>query len=516
MGNVVGIDLGTTFSAIARINGYGFPEIVTVGDDNERMIASILYFSSSGTTFVGRRAIKAFREEKDDTRLVELVKKYMGENILPLVENGQYKGPRLIDGKEWRPSDLSAILLARMKKDFEAQFGPIDQCVISVPAYFDEVRRQATVQAATKAGLPVLGIVNEPTAAALLYAKEFSITGKTLVFDLGGGTFDVTVLNIRQPDVDILASRGDRNLGGSDFDQMILNDSLTRNERNIKLAPFDQILLRWEAEDIKKTLSAKTTVKGQNFGYNYEISRGLFESLIEPYFSKIEMLIEEVIDESKLSFSKIDNIILVGGSSRIPLVTSLIKRLFKKEPIKLGNMDEAVALGAAIHGGIKVASSNENRHLLTPKAIKELSSIRLKDVANHSYGTLAIKFNEEQQKDEQAYFIIIPKNTKLPVQETKRFYTRIENQLEVDISVYQGEDLESPESNRKIYDGVMKVPGNRPKGQPFDITYIYDENQMMKCIFLDVNSGKKEEIDLSLNKQDDDINNSEIDEYLDF
>jgi molecular chaperone DnaK (HSP70) len=263
-------------------------------------------------------------------------------------------------------------------------------------------------------------------------------------------------------------------------------------------------------------LSAKTTVKGQNFGYNYEISRGLFESLIEPYFSKIEMLIEEVIDESKLSFSKIDNIILVGGSSRIPLVTSLIKRLFKKEPIKLGNMDEAVALGAAIHGGIKVASSNENRHLLTPKAIKELSSIRLKDVANHSYGTLAIKFNEEQQKDEQAYFIIIPKNTKLPVQETKRFYTRIENQLEVDISVYQGEDLESPESNRKIYDGVMKVPGNRPKGQPFDITYIYDENQMMKCIFLDVNSGKKEEIDLSLNKQDDDINNSEIDEYLDF
>jgi molecular chaperone DnaK len=254
MGNVVGIDLGTTYSAISKINQYGAPEIVTVGDNAERMIASILYFGSDKTTYVGKAAIDRLEIEKDQSKFVKLVKRYMGEDYFPFE----------IEGKKWTPSELSGILLARMKKDFEAQYGKIDKCIISVPAYFDEKRRQATMQAGKLAGLPVIGIVNEPTAAALLYAKEFKVKGTSLVFDLGGGTFDVTLLKINYPNIEILASEGDRDLGGARFDELIKKHGEEKVGKQFWVNPqkqdekeFDEKMTDLAAEEIKKVLSRK-------------------------------------------------------------------------------------------------------------------------------------------------------------------------------------------------------------------------------------------------------------------
>ena len=271
MGNVVGIDLGTTYSAISRINQYGAPEIVTVGDQNERMIASILYFGSDKTTYVGKSAVDRLKLEMDQSKLVKLVKRFMGEDYYPFE----------IEDKKWTPSELSGILLAKMKEDFEEQYGKIDKCIITVPAYFDEKRRQATMQAGKLAGLPVIGIVNEPTAAALLYAKEFKVKGISLVFDLGGGTFDVTLLKIKYPNIEVLSSEGDRDLGGARFDEMIkkfgeekLGKEFWMKNKKPDEKYFHEYMTDLESEQLKKILSNKEKASGVgNFGVDFSISR---------------------------------------------------------------------------------------------------------------------------------------------------------------------------------------------------------------------------------------------------
>jgi molecular chaperone DnaK len=509
MGNVVGIDLGTTYSAISRINQHGVPEIVTTGDDSERMIASVIYFSEDGKTYLGKSAIKLASVEKDTNRLVRLVKRYMGEDYYP----------NEIVGKKWKPSDLSAVLLAKMKSDYEAQFGKIDKCVISVPAYFDEKRRQATVDAGIKAGLPVAGIVNEPTAAALMYAKEFSVRGKTLVFDLGGGTFDVTLLDIQYPNVNILASQGDPFLGGADFDQIIVKEAENINGGSIKLSSnklFDEFLLNLEAEDLKKTLSRIDKAKGVGaLGKNFEISRTRFEALIKDKFVKIEMLIETVLEEAQLNPEDIENILLVGGSSRIPLVTKLIKNIFDKEPLKLGNVDEAVALGASIYCGLKVANDSQLASLLSKKALTELKQMKLNEVCTFAYSTASLELNEATGEHELKTSVIIPKNTKIPAKFTQTFYTAVSNQKSIKVRVLQG-DGEYPNGVVEIHAEEMDLPPGRPSNQPIEITYEYDENSIMKCTFKDVNSGTIKIVDLKMDKSSILKKDDDFEAYLDF
>ncbi len=246
MANIVGIDLGTAYSGLAHLNAVGKPEIVP-NAEGERITRSAIYIDGNRIE-VGEEAINA-AIDIDEDKLVQWVKRHMEKPVFP----------ERVDGREWSPSELSSFVLKKLKNDAEIKIGPIQDVVITVPAYFDEVRRQATIRAGELAGLNVIGIVNEPTAAAIYYAKEHSIRGKSLIFDLGGGTFDVTIADVNGLDIDILTSRGNHELGGHDFDLAIL-DIMRRQcmqQTGVKLEnDVDKpINLEIDAEEVKKRLS---------------------------------------------------------------------------------------------------------------------------------------------------------------------------------------------------------------------------------------------------------------------
>jgi molecular chaperone DnaK len=507
MNQIVGIDLGTTFSAIARLNSVGRPEISPLGD-GERITPSAIYFDES-KTLVGESA--RYKSQVDASRYVEIVKRYMGDDYFP----------RDILGKKWTPSDLSSIILRKIAQDFESQYGPIETAIITVPAYFDEKRRKATMDAALKAELNIAGIVNEPTAAGLYYATVHNIKGKTLVFDLGGGTFDVTLLDVKEAgksyDVQIITSQGDHQLGGKDFDMAIMKDINKKYEalygNQLLESKEKEFQILSEAEIIKKELSQSDQVKRVIYGNDgpitYELSATDFELLIAPYFAKIEMLIENLVEDAGLKFSQVDQIVLAGGSSRIPLVKKTISKIFGKDPLKVGNLDESVALGAAIYAGLQAIENGSGE--FSEAAQEVLNNVHLTDVANHSYGTLIAK---EGNYNENENSFIIPKNTPIPVEITKTFYTISDNQTKINLTVTQGESVD-PYGVNILSQKEMDIPGNRPAGQPVEVTYSYDKNQRMKCVFHDVNSGYKETIELSTDP-DQSAPSENLDDFVNF
>ncbi len=511
MSNICGIDLGTTYSAISKLNSVGKPEIAPNGDGS-RMIPSVIYFDDS-KTWVGE--IARNMSEIDHTRYVEIVKRYMGDEYYP----------HLVQNKRWTPEDLSAIILSKIKLDFENQYGKIDSCVITVPAYFDEVRRGATMNAAKKAGLNIIGIVNEPTAAGLFYATQFNISGKTVVFDLGGGTFDVTLLDVKttssaEKDIEIITSVGDHELGGKDFDIEIANFINEKYKEKFNTlyseTPEQYNHLLKVSELLKKDLSkldiVKTSISGNKGTLTLEISRIEFEAMIAKYFAKIEMLIESALIEGNIQASDVKQVILVGGSSRLPLVEKSLKKIFFKSPMRVGNMDESVSLGATIYAALQTLNSDDA--LLDSKAKTEIGGIALTDVCNHSYGTLSVSYDEDIEKERLENTILIPKNTKLPYSITKTFYTISEGQTKIDISITQGESSYPDEVNI-LKQFEMSLPPNRPSSQPVEITYSYDRNQRMRCLFKDLNSGRSEVVEISAEdiESDESMN---LDEFLNF
>ena len=495
MNKIVGIDLGTTFSAISQLSHSGKPEIAPLSD-GERIIASAIYFDND-TTLVGE--IAKNKAQIDANRYADFIKRYMGEEHYP----------HMVRGKQFTPSELSSIILAKIKHDYEQLNGPIESAIITVPAYFDETRRQATMDAARLAKIPLEGIINEPTAAGLYYASLYDVEGKTLVFDLGGGTFDVTMLDIFKQDgqikVEIITSQGDHQLGGKDFDFEIANDIDRQYEAEYGVqystSPEKKYSLVNEAEIIKKELSkldeATRVIYGEAGSIQYTINRRHFEDLIAPFFAKIEMLIENVIEDSEVD--TVDQILLVGGSSRIPLVNKTLQSMFKITPLKVGNLDESVSLGAAIYCGLQNLEKNSSS--MSEESREELGKLSLTDVANHSYGTISLDFSEEygQQVDQNTF--IIPKNTKLPAKITKTFYTVSENQTKLEMTVTQGESTD-PYGVNILAQRIMELPGGRPKHQPVEITYSYDKNQRMKCEFHDVNANIRETIEIDTNVVD--------------
>lgn len=500
MKNIVGIDLGTTYSAISRLNELGKPEIAPF-ENGERLIASCIYFGDD-KTLIGKLARN--QSNIDASRYVELVKRYMGEEYF-LDERGE---PRKILDKNWRPSELAGIILKKIKEDYEMQYGRIDGAIITVPAYFDEMRRQATMDAAKYAGIKVTGIINEPTAAGLYYSTNKNLTGKLVVFDLGGGTFDVTTLNSvdngGKKDISIITSQGDHKLGGKDFDKEIVKD-INRKFKEKYGEEFTDTQEKYNflmnrAEEIKKQLSDLNEVRedlpADQEIFKYSITRDEFENLISPYFSKIEMLIENVMDDSKLKFSDIDHIILVGGSSRIPLASEILKRMFKKDPTRVGNLDESVSLGAAIYCGIQTMEE-EGRGGFSQEARENLDNINMSDVTNHSFGTFILEFDQDVNQNVEVNDIIIPKDTKLPAEVTKTYYTVSDNQTSIEITITQGEFRDRKKVSI-LKETTMELPSGRRRGQPVEVTYAYDKNGMMKCTFFDVKSGRRESVDLSV------------------
>lgn len=488
MSTIAGIDLGTTFSALARLNGIGHPEIVP-NSEGERITPSAVYFEEeeAGTIRVGLEAVNCRQLNPD--RAVRWIKRHMGDQ--------DWK--KTIDGREWTPQEISSLILKKLKQDGSIE-NEVSDVVISVPAHFDEVRRKATMDAGTLAGLNVVGIVNEPVAAALYYATTQNVNGRVLVYDLGGGTFDVTVLDIDGQQMNIICSQGDHALGGVDFDKKIVElfEEAYRNEHDAELIQSDQDRAKYEdeAEDVKKTLSRRNSVRKILYGAagstRVEITREQYEKAIEPLIARTEILIEVALEEAKSSFSDIHKVLLVGGSTRIPVVQQRLKDKFGFEPEIAVNVDECVALGAAIHAGLTLMRDNPDK--VSAGIATGLKEVQLEDVCNHSYGTICAPIDEETGRHVIRNSIILKKNTPLPCEETQTFYTMADGQTELQVTITQGED-DDPDFVNKIATEIFELPANRPANRPIHVKYSYDVNQRMHCRFLDEESGRTLEVE---------------------
>jgi molecular chaperone DnaK len=407
------------------------------------------------------------------------------------------------DGKSYSAVDISAMILKKVKKDSESTLGLIEHAVITVPAYFDEYRRKATMDAAEKAGLKVLRIINEPTAAALTYAKTGQCKGKVLIYDLGGGTFDVSIVDIKSPqEITVIASEGDHDLGGVNFDEALaehLNELFQKEKGTYLKTEEDSTPFRRaqaEAERAKRKLSKIDQVSPipLNFGeywMNASVKRTDFERLISEYITKTELLIEDALFEANLKENDIEHVLLVGGSTRIPAIKRMLHKKFGKEPLSQVNPDEAVALGAAIQAGMLM--HDQGMIELTEDAATALRNTRLQDVTNHSFGTIYLGDHHGAKTLRNS--IIIPKNTAIPKSITESFYTFRHGQTQVHCRITQGED-EDPKFVNIIADGLLDLPPNRPANLEVKVTYSYDANGRMSCEFLDVESGNRKKFDL--------------------
>ena len=488
MSTIAGIDLGTTFSALARLNGIGRPEIVP-NSEGERITPSAVYFDDeeAGAIRVGLEAVNCRQLNPD--RAVRWIKRYMGDK--------DWK--KAIDGRDWTPEDISSLVLKKLKQDGSIE-SPIEDVVISVPAHFDEVRRKATMDAGILAGLNVIGIVNEPVAAALYYATTQQVKGRVLVYDLGGGTFDVTVLDIDGQNMQITCSQGDHALGGVDFDKKIVElfEEAYRKEYNEELIQNDQDRAKYEdeAEDVKKTLSRRNSIRKILYGnagsVRVEITRQQYEAAIDSLIARTEILIEVALEEAKSGVSDIQKVLLVGGSTRMPVVRQRLAEKFGFEPEIAVNVDECVALGAAIHAGLTLMRDAPEK--VSQGISSGLKDVQFRDVCNHSYGTICAPIDEETGKHVIRNSIILKKNTPLPCEETQTFYTMTDGQSELHVAITQGED-EDPLYVNKIAAEVFELPPDRPANQPIHVRYSYDVNQRMHCTFLDQESGRTLEVE---------------------
>ena len=496
MGNIVGIDLGTTFSSLAMLNAIGKPEIIP-NADGDRLTPSAIYFDedNGGIIRVGVEALNS--RHLNAARSVRWVKRHMGDP--------DYKVT--IDGKDWTATELSALILKKLQQDCSAQAGEIRDAVISVPAHFDEIRRKATMDAGTAAGFNVIGIVNEPVAAALCYATTRDVSGRVLVYDLGGGTFDVTLMDVNGLDMEIICSQGDHALGGIDFDKTVLDvlQKLYHDKFNADLIASEEDRAKYEdeAEDIKKTLSrrpvAKTMLYGPAGSMRAEITREMFEQGITPLVARADMLVEVVLEEASLKPSDVDTVLLVGGSTRVPLVRTHLEEIFGFPPECSINVDECVALGAALHAGLTKLRQNPDD---VAAGIREgLKDISLTDVCNHSYGTICAPIDKETGRRVVQNRIILKKNTPLPCEVSQTFYTVSEGQKRVEVTITQGEDVDPAYVNR-IATHSLDLPPDRPAERPIKVTYSYDLNQRMHCAFQDVESGRLLELDFSLDEDE--------------
>ena len=495
MSNIVGIDLGTTFSALAILNKIGKPEIVP-NADGERITPSAIFFDEENADLI-RVGIEAINSRRlNAQRSVRWIKRHMGD--------ASYS--KVIDGKEWSPVMLSSLILKKLKQDSSVEHGEIKDAVISVPAHFDEIRRKATMDAGTMAGLNVIGIVNEPVAAALYYATTRKIEGKVLVYDLGGGTFDVTIMNVKGHQMDIICSQGDHALGGIDFDLKILEilEQSYKDKFNETLINSDEDRAKYEdeAEDVKKTLSRREVAKKMLYGpagsMRSEITREMFEKAISSLMARTDILVEVALEEAGLKPSEINKVLLVGGSTRIPVVQQRLEKMFGFAPETAVNVDECVALGAALHAGL--AMIRENPDAVSAGIASGLKDINLTDVCNHSYGTVCAPVDKETGRRVIQNRIILKKNTPLPCESSQTFYTVTKGQTAVEVTITQGEDS-AVEYVNKIATHRLELPPDRPAECPIKVTYSYDVNQRMQCQFEDLNSGRALAVDLSLNNK---------------
>ena len=483
MGKIIGIDLGTTNSCVAVFEG-GEP-IVIPNPEGARTTPSVLAFSKTGERMVGQVAKRQAITNPD--RTVISIKREMGSN---------YK--KEIDGKAYTPQEISAMILQKLKADAEAYLGtPVTQAVITVPAYFSDAQRQATKDAGKIAGLEVLRIINEPTAAALAYGMDKESDQKILVFDLGGGTFDVSLLEIADGVFEVLATAGNNRLGGDDFDQRIIDwiADKFKAENGIDLRGDKMVVQRLKdaAEKAKIELSGVTssninlpfitaTVNGP-LHFEATLTRAEFDRITADLVEKTVAPLQQVIRDAGISTSEIDKVLLVGGSTRIPAVQEAVKKYTGKEPFKGINPDECVALGAALQGGVLGG---------------DVKDVLLLDVTPLSLGieTLGGVFNK-----------IIDRNTTIPVKKSQVYSTAADGQTSVEIHVLQGEREMAAYNTtlgRFVLDGIPAAPRGVPQ---IEVTFDIDANGIVNVTAMDKGTGKEQHITItsSTNMSQEDI-----------
>lgn len=489
---IIGIDLGTTNSVVSVMEG-GESKVIANLEGN-RVTPSVVAFTEKGETLVGEPAKRQAVTNPHNT--IYSVKRFMGrrhkevqseEKMVPYgIVGGDEDYVKVdVNGKEYTPPEISALILRKLKEAAESYLGhKVNKAVITVPAYFNDAQRQATKDAGQIAGLEVARIINEPTAAALAYGLQKKEEEKIAVFDLGGGTFDVSILEVGDEMVEVLSTNGDTHLGGDDFDEVLIGHIADefKKEQGIDLRSDAMALqrLREAAEKAKKELSSSAAtdinlpfITADASGAKHlqmSISRSDFEKLIDPLVERCRGPVENALKDAKLSASDIDEIVLVGGSTRVPKVQELVKKMFGKEPHRGVNPDEVVSIGAAIQGGIIAG---------------DVTDVVLLDVTPLSLGI---------ETEGGIMTVLIERNTTIPATKKETFSTAADNQTAVTVRVFQGE-RKMASDNRLLgqfnLDGIPPAPRGMPQ---IEVAFDLDVNGILNVSAKDVKSGKEQSI----------------------
>lgn len=478
MSKVIGIDLGTTNSCVAVMEG-GEPVVIT-NAEGTRTTSSVVAFSKNNERLVGAVAKRQAATNVD--RTISSIKREMGTNYRVR-----------IDRKEYSPQEISAFILMKLKKDAESYLGEsVSQAVITVPAYFNDAQRQATKDAGRIAGLEVMRIINEPTSAALAYGLDHGQAQKIMVYDLGGGTFDVSLIEIGDNLIEVLATAGDNHLGGDDFDERLTDyivDTYKKQEKvNLAKDPVALQRVRDAAEEAKKALSSQmittinlpfiTTVRNEPKHLEMEITRAMFNELTRDLVDRTEEPVRRALSDAGVSASELGMVLLVGGSTRIPAVQDKVRQITGKEPSRNMNPDECVAIGAAIQGG-KLGGE------ITTGTASELilMDVTPLSLSIETVGGVATK--------------IIDRNTTIPTRHSQVFSTAGNFQTSVEIKVLQGERQFARDNtllgNFRLT-GIKRAPAGVPQ---IEVTFDIDANGIVNVSARDLDTGKQQSITIS-------------------
>ena len=485
MGKIIGIDLGTTNSCVAVMEG-GKPTVIA-NQEGARTTPSVVAFTKNGERLVGEPAKRQAVTNADNT--IASIKRDMG------TDHG-----RNIDGKKYSPQQISAMILQKLKADAENYLGEkVTEAVITVPAYFNDSQRQATKDAGKIAGLDVKRIINEPTAAALAYGLDNEKEQKIMVYDLGGGTFDVSIIEIGEGVIEVLATNGDTHLGGDDFDQKVIDWMVRefKNANGVDLSQDKMALQRLKeaAEKAKKELSSATQTNinlpfismnaSGPLHFDMNLTRAKFDELTHDLVEKTAIPVQNALKDAGLTASDLGKVLLVGGSTRIPAVQDKVKQLTGHEPNKSLNPDECVALGASIQGGKLAGDAGAGEILLLDVTPLSLSIETMGGVATR----------------------LIERNTTIPTRKSQIFSTAADNQTAVDINVVQGE-RQFAKDNKSL--GQFRLDGIPParRGMPqIEVTFDIDANGIVNVSAKDLGTGKEQHITITAgsNMSDEDI-----------